>query len=290
MTSITPFGQEGPYRDYKGTDLIAMALGGIMYINGEPEREPLRFSFPLAYPFVGAEAAVATMIAYYHQRLTGEGQYVDVSMQQTTVSTLNNAFQLWDIAKMNQKRTGTRYKMWAGEPSYASRGVWPCKDGFMVFLTLAGLVGAKFNSAMVDWMEQEGIDISSLKGIQWEKIERVAIPRIFEELLGKFFLTHARAELMEGFLERGIIGFPVFNAKDIYEDPQLKARDFWKGLDHPELGVTIFYPGGFSMASETPPSVGMRSPRIGEHNCEIYGKGLGFSKTELCMLKASGVI
>jgi len=290
MTAITPFGQEGPYRDYTGSDIAAMALGGSVYINGEPDREPLNYSFPLAYPFAGSEAAVGTMVAYAHRVLTGEGQYVDVSVQQTIISTLHNAFQWWDLARVNQTRTGTRYKIWAGEPSYASRGVWPCKDGHFVFIILAGAVGAKFNRALVEWMASEGLDVSSLKEIEWEKIERTAVPGDFDDLLYRFFLTHTKEELLEGMRTRGLMGFPVCNVKDIFEDPQLRARDFWQELEHPELGAAIFYPGAFSRATGSPPDVRTRPPLIGEHNEEIYERELGLSRRELTMLKSAGVI
>ena len=290
MTAITPFGQEGPYKDFLGSDMIAMALGGSMYINGEPDREPLNYSFPLAYPFAGSEGAVGTMVAYAQRQLTGRGQYVDVSMHQTIISTLHNAFQYWDIAGVNQKRTGTRYKLWAGEPNYSSRGIWPCKDGHYVFIIIASVVGAKFNRALVDWMESEGFDVSPLTGIEWETIDRTAIPRYFDDLLYQFFLSRTKAELLEGMRNRGLMGFPVCDVKDIFEDPQLKDRDFWQKLEHPELDTALYYPGPFSLATASPPSVRTRPPVIGEHNEEIYQTELGMSKSELGKLKSAGVI
>ncbi len=290
MTAITPFGQNGPYRDFEGSDMVVMALGGSMYINGEPDREPLNYSFPLAYPFAGSEAAIGTMVAYSYRLVSGKGQYVDVSTHQTIISTLHNAFQWWDLARLNQKRTGARYKIWAGEPNYASRGVWPCKDGHFVFIIIAGAVGAKFNSTLVEWMEEEGFDVRLLKDIQWETVDRASVPMVYDDLLYEFILSHTKAELLEGMRKRGIMGFPVCNVKDIFEDRQLTSRGFWKGLEHPELDAVIFYPGPFCKATVSPPNVRIRPPLIGEHNETIYGNELGFSKTELGLLKSSGVI
>ena len=87
MTSITPFGQTGPYRDYQATDLILMALSGLMFTTGDPDRPPLRISVPQAYLHGGVNAAVGTLIAHYYRELTGEGQLVDVSIEQSPQKT-----------------------------------------------------------------------------------------------------------------------------------------------------------------------------------------------------------
>lgn len=84
--------------------------------------------------------------------------------------------------------------------------------------------------------------------------------------------------------------YPVSTAKDVFEDPHLKARGFWTEIGHPELGASIVYPGAFAKLSETPCHIYRRPPLIGEHNEEVYNKELGIHKKELISLKQSGVI
>ena len=108
--------------------------------------------------------------------------------------------------------------------------------------------------------------------------------------IGKFFLSLTKEELFGEALKRDIMIFPVSTPADILGDPQLSARDFWVDLLHPELGVTIAYPGPFIKASETAIKLHCRAPLIGEHNEEIYGGELGISKQRLGRLKERGVI
>ena len=84
MTSITPFGRTGPYKDYKGSDLVVMAMSGLMYITGDPDTAPLRISFPQAFLLASAHAAAASMIAHYYRETAGQGQHVDVSAQESS--------------------------------------------------------------------------------------------------------------------------------------------------------------------------------------------------------------
>ena len=97
MASITAFGQDGPYSGYQATDITGMALGGFMHLTGDPDRPPLRPSFPHFYLHGSAAAAAGAMLAHTHRALTGEGQHVDVSCQQAVARTLAHAPQIWDI-------------------------------------------------------------------------------------------------------------------------------------------------------------------------------------------------
>jgi crotonobetainyl-CoA:carnitine CoA-transferase CaiB-like acyl-CoA transferase len=85
MTSITPFGQSGPYKDYKTSDIVAFALSGAMSICGDPDRPPLRLNPYHAYSYAGATAAAGTLIAYYYRQVSGQGQHVDVSVQESVM-------------------------------------------------------------------------------------------------------------------------------------------------------------------------------------------------------------
>ena len=117
-----------------------------------------------------------------------------------------------------------------------------------------------------------------------EEMDKIEAPT------GRFFLAHTKKELFEGALKNGVQLYPVSTPADMLDSPQLAAREFWEKVEHPELGTTITYPGAFANASEAPPRISRRAPRIGEHNREIYGKELGISAEKLVILKQSGVI
>ena len=107
MVSISPFGQTGPYAHYKAYDIVGMAMGGMMQICGDPDRPPVRITYPQAYLFASAEAVVGAMAAHYYREATGEGQHVDISMQQCIVGLGMTAPAIWELMQINQKRGGS---------------------------------------------------------------------------------------------------------------------------------------------------------------------------------------
>ncbi len=105
-----------------------------------------------------------------------------------------------------------------------------------------------------------------------------------------FLLTKTKAELFEAAVEKGMLLAPCNTVKDVLESPQLKARNFWEPVKHPELDDVLTYPGAPVKMTETPWKIHRRAPLIGEHNEEVYLKELGLSREELALLKANGVI
>ncbi|GAJ12047.1 unnamed protein product, partial [marine sediment metagenome] len=102
MVSITPFGQTGPYKDYKAPDIVAWAMGGQTYLYGDPDRPPVRISHHShAYLHAAAEAAVGAMMALYHREMTGEGQQVDISIQESAARSSQRFISSWDMIKVN---------------------------------------------------------------------------------------------------------------------------------------------------------------------------------------------
>ena len=131
----------------------------------------------------------------------------------------------------------------------------------------------------VDWAE--GFDSYLLKPEDYEQIEGP---------LSEFFRRFTKKELYQRAIKEKVQLCPVMDAREILENEQLKSRDFWKDLEHPELGSTIVYPGPSLKLSETPLSLRRRAPLIGEHNEEIYLGELGLSVERLEALKQIGVI
>jgi crotonobetainyl-CoA:carnitine CoA-transferase CaiB-like acyl-CoA transferase len=292
MTSITPFGQTGPYKDFKGSDLVVMAMSGLMYITGNPDSAPLRISFPQAFLLASAHAAASSMIAHYYRETSGEGQHVDVSAQECALWEIANGIPLWQVSHILYKRAGSFLSgRWSDTKQ---RLLWQCKDGFVSFYILGGPSGIKTNQAIVKWMIEKGEVPEYFKNYDWRTLDMLKQTQEMQDRLekpiGEFFLRYTKTELYDESFKRGIMLYPVCNAKDIQENAQLKARNYWVNVNHPELGADITYPGAFAKLSETPLAFNKRAPLIGEHNPDIYEKELGMTKTELAVLHQSGVI
>lgn len=292
MTSITPFGQTGPYRNNKATDIIAMAMGGLLYVSGDPDRPPVRISFPNAYLLASAEAGVGTMMAIYFRNRTGAGQQVDISAQRSVLTASYDSVPWWVTNRVIYQRQGVlRARPQTG---VVFRQTWPCKDGYVTFYYFGGSTGAAGNRGLAEWMNSEGIACQFLKEKDWDSFDWSEVTQeevdLMEEVTAKFFTSHTKSELYKGAVERGIMLYPVATTKDILESRQLATRGYWIELEHPELGTTITYPGAFFKTSQTPYTIWRRAPLIGEHNQAIYEKELGLSKKELSILKKDGII
>jgi crotonobetainyl-CoA:carnitine CoA-transferase CaiB-like acyl-CoA transferase len=288
MTSITPFGQRGPYSGYKASDIVATALGGLMYITGDRDRPPLRVSADQAYCHAGLQASTGTMIAHHYRELTGEGQHVDVSMQESIVVTLWITLNLWNMTKVIQKREGRQRRRY----SIKENVFFHCKDGYVAWELLLGHLGNS-TAALVEWMDAEGA-AGELMEINWREVDFNKVTQEqwnkWEDSFAEFFLAHTKAELHHEALKRGILLMPVNNIEDIIESRHLKARDFWMNVEHPELGGSFTYPGASYKIRGVPLKKYRRAPLIGEHNQEIFHDEMGLSERELMTLKQDNII
>ncbi|HVN98209.1 MAG TPA: CoA transferase [Syntrophorhabdaceae bacterium] len=271
MTSITDFGQTGPYSNYKGSDLVVQALGLMLSQMGDADRAPVRITLPQVYMHACVEAAEAAMIAHHHRGLTGEGQHVDVSAMESAIWSTNWSLPTWDASKTEVKRLGTS-TAFAGRESPQ---LWECKNGWVVFTLQAGIIGARSNPKLTEWMASEGMAPSFMKekdwaAWDWMKSSRAEIDSIIDAI-GKFFLTHMKEEIEEQGRKRDIIVYPVSTIADILNNMQLQERQFWTQIHHDELQDTLDYPGAFAEFSKTPIHTWRRAPLIGEDNHEILG-------------------
>jgi len=291
LTSITPFGQSGPYRDYQASDIVAMGMAGELYLTGDSDRPPVNISIPQAWLHAGADAAVGAMIAYHYRKKTGEGQHVDVSLQQSAAWFLASTIPYWEVDKTILGRVGT-FRSGSGSGTVQQQ-VWPCKDGYVFFFMMGGQQGAKQCRPLVRWMEEEGAGDEFLGTFEWESFDRATAT---QELINKiskpiadFFLTRTRKEALDAAVSRNIPICPLLNMQDILNDPNLAVRGYWSQLEYPELNTTIPYPRQFVRSSENEVITRFRAPLIGEHNCEIYSE-IGLSGEEMVVLREAGVI
>lgn len=292
MTSITPFGQTGPYKNYKASDIEVMAMGGLMYITGNPDQPPLRISLPQAFLLASAHGAAASMVAHFYRETSGEGQHVDVSSQECVLWEIANAIPLWELNQNILRRAGSYIAgRWTGTKQ---RLLWKCKNGYVLFYILGGAFGVKTNRAIVKWMEEENVAPEYLQNFNWNAFDMATQTQEMQDQIeiqiNRLFSMFTKEELYDEALKRGIMLCPVNTSKDIIENAQLKDREFWVDINHPELSTSITYPGAFTKLSETPLNIKRRAPLIGEHNLEIYKGELGLSSSELNDLLHAGVI
>jgi crotonobetainyl-CoA:carnitine CoA-transferase CaiB-like acyl-CoA transferase len=291
MASVTPFGQTGPRANWKGPDIVTWAMGGYMWMTGEPGRAPLRISHPpQAFLHASAMAAVGCLMALHYRAATGMGQHVDVSAQQCPSWMLTNTYAYWDLMKQNLSRGGVLRHF----GNIHLKTVWPARDGHVSFMFAGGSIGAKGQRRIAELMGKEGMAEDWLRELNWDQLdafnaEQAQIDRI-SEAFSRLFAAKEKAWLLEEAVKGGIMLGPINTVADVVHDPQLEARDFWTKVDHPELGAAIDYPGAPVKMSKTPWRIRGRAPGIGQHNADIFGKELGLSQGDLARLEEMEVI
>lgn len=289
MASITPFGQTGPYRDYVASDIVTMGMSGILYQTGDIELPPLHMSLPQACMLAGADAAAGSMIAYYHREKTGEGQYIDISMQHSAAWFLANSVPLWEMEKIVTKRAG----MFRPSMNSTQRQVWQCKDGYVFFNIIGGRTGAKTLEELTAWMDSEGKADDYLKSLDFNTLDMFKVDQSVVDNISRpievFFKSHTKKEIDDGASKRRISVCPLSSMADLFNNTQLKYRDFWQDIEHPELKEKITYPKAFVQSSAEEFKIRFKAPLTGEHNKEVFSE-IGLSETELAALKHAGII
>lgn len=297
MVSISPFGQTGPYANYKASDIVLMAMAGMVNLCGDPDRAPLRVSVSQSYLFGGA--LCGTMGAHYVREITGKGQWVDVSLQQGLIYLTINVPVMWDMSKINPSRTGGIHVLVNNNSDGSAKTKkmktgYRTKDGYVEISLSGGPIFGSSSRAFVEMMGEEGMASDELLNKEWETIvfaelEQEELDSISAEVK-KYCLTQTTMALYDKAIERRIMLAPLSTTKQLLENPQLKERDAWVDVEHPELGTTITYPGPWSKFTKTPLVTNRRAPLIGEHNAEIYEGELGMSKKQIEVLRGSCVI
>jgi len=275
--SITNFGQSGPYRDYKSCDIVACALGGQMYVCGEPETSPLKPFGNQTYYATCLFAATGILLALWNRHTTGKGQHIDISMQECVAATLDHVLVRYFYEGMVTKRQGSLY--W----NSAFR-IFPCRDGYILLSLFQQW------ETLVEWLDDEGMaaDLTDRKWLDREK--RLKHLDHIIEVLERWTRSHNVAELVEG---GQLMRFPwaeVTSIPRLINSPQLKERNFFIELEHPESGKKYKFPEAPCKMSRSPWRAGSHVPSIGEHNKDIYQRELGLSEVEIENLVREGVI
>jgi crotonobetainyl-CoA:carnitine CoA-transferase CaiB-like acyl-CoA transferase len=275
MAAITPFGQDGPYRDDKADDLVVQALGGWMSVTGEPDR-PLKLSGNQAYYTASLFAVNGILLALWGRQATGRGQFIDIAVMECVAATLDHALVRWFSESIISGRQGSRH--W----NNAFR-IFPCKDGYILLSLL------QHWETLVEWLDSEGM-AEDLRDEKWlDREERIRGIDHVSDVIERWTLTHGAVELEEtGQLMR----FPwarVMTLSQLLESPQLKERGYFTEIEVPHNG-SIIAPGVPVRMSASPWRTGDRAPAAGEHNGEIFGEALGLSEEEMRLLSREGAV
>ncbi len=280
MVSISNFGQTGPYRDYKASDIVEYALGGLMYIFGAYDREPLKHAFNQAQFKAGTDAASATLMALYHQRMTGGrsggvGQHVDISIQEAVASGLrdvvNNYTYTGAIRRRQPNHSGDLQRLRA------------TSDGYL--LPNPGLGGGLNWDSFVEFLELPELDDDKFRTPSARLVNAEELGRILDE----YFIRQSKYERFYGSHERRFIFGVIQSPEEAMNDPQFAYRGFFAEREHLEMGTLIF-PGAPFILESTPWETDLQSPSAGQHNDEVLGGRLGLAKAEQAELRSLGAI
>lgn len=281
VTSVTPFGQEGPYRDFQATDIITTAMSGLMYHSGDSDREPLRNALDQSLYVAGANAAAATLVAVFARLTSGEGQHVDVSVAECLAAHLVQPVPYHNYMGATKGRRPVR--------GSGFEELMPARDGYVV----PSVQGSQPWGTVADLIGLEELNdprFASGAG-------RIANGEELKSLLVEGLAQWDRLPLFVASGERRLVFGMAQDAGDLVACPHLGERGFYHEIDHPVAGPAT-YPGmavalshstGSGQASR-PPQAPSPAPLLGQHNADVYGGRLGLSGDELSALRYAGVI
>jgi crotonobetainyl-CoA:carnitine CoA-transferase CaiB-like acyl-CoA transferase len=292
--SITPFGQDGPKASYAESDLVILAAGGSLVLAGDDDRAPVRVSVPQGYLHACADAAVGALVAHHERSFSGVGQHVDVSAQQSLAIATQSGILAAPLGADQYRRSAGGVKTGA----LTAQLLFPAKDGWISCTFLFGTALGVFTVKLMRYLAEQGWCDEATGHKDWigfgaalaSGAEPMSEYDRARGILSSFTASHTKAELLALAIEKGFLFAPVTSIEEVVESPQLRSRDYFKDLAHPELGRSFRYPGPFVKFSESPIKYRRRPPLIGEHNREIYCDELGMSDAEFSQLQARGII
>jgi CoA:oxalate CoA-transferase len=271
MTSISSFGQTGPYRDFAATDLTIWGLSGILYECGEPDREPLKMGANFTEYVSGLYGTLVTLSALYYRDETGKGQHIDLSASEAFHTMQPSMTLVFSYAGFIRRRAGIHFP-W---------GIMPCKDGYIGFFLptqthwemLCTLLG------MPELRDKPEYETPLLREERRDEISAIVCSWLKDRNMEDVF--HAAQELRMPLTT-------VPNMSQIMETQQYKERGYFVEIEHPATGP-LKYPGAPFKLTDTPWRAG-RAPLLGEHNEEIYCGRLGLTRDDLTRLRSEAVI
>ena len=278
MTSISNFGQTGPYKDFRSAEIMVYGMGGEMYSTGLDEREPLKLGVNVHLYEGGGTAAVATMGALFASRLQGVGQHVDVSLMETQIGSIDRRMSMLLTYQYTGDVLGRSPLRTVGYPN----GVYPCADGYFQ------ITGSRnYFPRAVRMMGSPEF----LQDPRWHEPEAQSDPDLQEEFEPMFLmwtLERTKYEAWHTAQESRVLSAPLNTMEDLAHDPEFLRRGAFARIDHSETGP-LDYPGRPFVMSESPWSIRRPAPLLGQHNGEVLSE-LGYTAEDLVRLRALGVV
>jgi len=277
MTSITPFGQTGPYRNYKAYELNSFHGGGEGYLlpmqSPDLDREPVKGGGLVGDCICGLSASMATLAAAYSMVATGVGQHVDVSKQDVLMTMVGLDIAMF--ANNGIKRNRLRWPVLMPTPM-------KCQDGYIMLSVLndrewRDLVEFMGNPS---WAQDDRFNTWLERHLYSDEIN----PRVREWLQ-----QYKKEEIFHQLQAKAIAAASVNTAEEVVKSPQLEYRGFFAEIDHPEAGK-LKYPTAPYKFSRTPWRAERAAPLLGQHNEFVYCERLGYNRQDLVKMRESGVI
>jgi CoA:oxalate CoA-transferase len=276
VTSISAFGQTGPYRSYRANNLTVSALGGTVYPmrpGTKPKTKPTVLGGYQAEFSAGLLSYIATVAALIGRANSNRGASIDMSMMECVASTL-----MGHIAEYSYLGFSRRTNPFAIHGYPIGYSV-PCKDGYIS--VTPGIGGAPNIPFLINEPELQNSDFFA------DPRTRMADPEGFDALIIQWLMNRNKWDITAEAQELRLAFTPVLSAGELFDDQQLKARNFFDTTRHPRLGK-IDSPGSPAKLRKTPWLRG-RAPLLGEHNREFY-RGLGYTQREIKKLRSAGII
>ena len=284
LTRVSVYGQDGPYRDRPGLDRNGIAMGGLMYITGYPDRPPVRPGLIVSDYLTGVFNAFAILSAVYERdrrgRETGaapRGQWVDLSLYESILRIMEHTLASYDRLGIVREREGNRLRNSAPLDNWeTSDGKYVCiiAAGDGLFPRLARAIGRE------DLLADPRFETMARRAEHGDEINGIVAA----------WVQARTAREVQDVLERHQVPFAVaYSVADIFADPHVAARGDIETVDDPVLGP-VRMQGVYPRFSRTPGAIQRGAPRLGEHNEEVYCGLLGLGAEELERLRQDGVI
>jgi crotonobetainyl-CoA:carnitine CoA-transferase CaiB-like acyl-CoA transferase len=274
LVSVSGFGQDGPYAHFKATDLIGNAMGGLLYISGDPKMTPCNPPETQAFYYASLFASYGVMLALWQRETRGIGAWIDASVQASMALHEHVAFNYSAEGRV-MKRAGSQHQ------HNAPANLFQCKNGWIsLFVTQT-----HWPLLLKVWPDHDP-DLDDPKWIN-SNLRRQHADYINAQVTS-FTLQFAKEDLAELMQKNGIPGLPVNSPSDFMKDPHIQARGFFANVSHPVLG-TFAQPGSPFMVDgqRSPPSP---APLLGQHNHDVLCGELGLSAHEIAVLAAEKTI
>ena len=281
-TSISNFGQTGPYRDWRGSEVIFYGMGGELFSTGVAEKEPVKLGGTVGLYQSGVMAAFATLGAVLGSKVDGSGQHIDISLMEVQTGSIDRRMSMLMAYQYNGEIT-ERVPM--GEASGAGgypAGVYPCEDGFFQ-ITGGGRYFERVRHMMGNPEELSGDEWLSPAAQADEDMQG-----LFEAYFYPWLLDRSKHQAWSQAQASRVLCGPLNTMADYLNDETFRGRGTFEEVDHPVAG-SFTYPGRPFMMDASPWSIRRPAPLLGQHSVEVLTE-LGKSSIEIESLRSEGVI